>query len=274
MFKIPSWLLLVLVCFASSCAFQHSYFLSPLDINSHPYQNIPPHRDSTKSAFYAAMSFGEGISNYMSRDHLFLFNGNIHRGQNFGHFQAYYGAGLSLGNYHVSNYSLGYVIGNPIRDTTINYNTASDQSFGAIGVNGGINYVIPLPRGGEWRAIGIETSLQKEFGSYLNFRKSMVDSNFDILATYSLTKTIGLSTEFIWVRKSGTELGYKMALGGTIVNSNNYLGDNRGDVPMYFSHTFHMTKGNITGYCQINFGDHTDSFQFGVNYRLGRINPD
>ena len=271
MFKAPRSLLLVLVCFTSSCAYQHAYFLSPLDINSHPYKNIPLHSDSTRSAFYAAMSFGEAYSNYQFRDHLFLFEGNIHRGQNFGHFQAYYGAGLTLGDYHVSNYSLNYVIGAPFRDTTINYNTSSDQSFGALGLTGGINYVVSLPRGGEWRAIGIETSLQKEFGSYLNFRKSMVDSNFDILAIYSLTKTIGVSTEFIWKRRSGTELGYKMALGGTIASPNNYLGDQRTDMPLYFSHTFHLTKGHITGYCQINFGDHTDSFQFGFNYRLGRI---
>jgi hypothetical protein len=198
-----------------------------------------------------------------------MFQGHLQRGQNFGHFQAFYGAGLTLGSYHVANYSLNYFVGLPIRDTIIHINPESDHFFGAYGINGGINLVVPLPRGGEWRAIGIETAFQREFGSYLNFRKSQSDTSIDILATYNWTKTIGIYTEFVWVRRSGTELGYKISVGGSIVNPGNYQGDKNADVPFYFSHIFHLTRGKVTGFCQINFGSHTDSFQFGLNYRMG-----
>jgi hypothetical protein len=260
----------IILCFLSSCTVSHVYLMSPLDINSNYYHSIPTQYDSSRSATYASLLFDAGSSNYHGRDNLYAAQTHIHRSNNIGHFQTYYGANLSIGTYHVAEYSYTpyYLFGPP--DSPVQVTKSSQKSFGSYGFNGGIDLAIPLPRGGEWRVIGIETAFEKEFGSYLAYRKSLSDSNINILATYTWTKTIGLTTEFVWIRRSGTELGYKIALGGSILSPNTFQGDKNADVPFYFSHTIHLTRGKITGFCQANFGSHTDSFQCGVNYKLGK----
>ncbi len=38
----------------------------------------------------------------------------------------------------------------------------------------------------------------------------------------------------------------------------------------YFSNTFHLTKGHITGFLQFNIGVYAANIQTGVNYKLGK----
>ena len=262
--------LMILLGFFAGCNVSHVYYMSPLDINSNYYHSIPTHSDSSKSGIYGSLSGFNGNSNYQGRDDLHAIQASVYRSNNFGHFQTYYGLDFSIGSYHVGSYSIRSLYGGGLYDSTIQITPSLQKSFGSYGFNGGLDYVVPLPYGGEWRIIGIETSLQGEFGSYLSFRKSLPDSGINILATYNWTNTIGGTTEFVWVRKSGIELGYKISLGATIFNPMQYTGDKNADVPFYFSHTFHFTRGKCTGFWQLNFGSHTDSFQMGLNYRLGK----
>ena len=213
-----------------------------------------------------------GGANYQYRDDLYAFHLGIHRSHNLGHFQAYYGVGLTLGSYEVQQYD-GYFSSPPryIRDTVVRI-PASKDFFGAYGFNGGLNYVISNERS-EWRVLGLETSIQNEFGRYLNFRKSIRDSAIDILATDNWTRTLGIATDFVVKRRRGTEVGYKIAIGESFVSSDSYQGDSSHSKPFYFSNTFHLKKGNVISFIQLNFGNKTASFQMGVNVRLGCPTP-
>src|SRR5271169_3805850 len=88
----------------SSCVERRGFYLSPQNANSNPYHAIPMKADSLKSAIYVSGIFSSGSANDQGADRLYAFQGSLHRSNNFGIFQAYYGANLSLGSYHVSNY--------------------------------------------------------------------------------------------------------------------------------------------------------------------------
>jgi len=60
--------------------------------------------DSLKSSMYVSGIFSGGSANDRGADHVTMFQGSLHRSNNFGIFQAYYGANLSLGSYYVENY--------------------------------------------------------------------------------------------------------------------------------------------------------------------------
>ncbi len=269
--------LFILLFFYSGCIpeTQPAYYLSPLDINVHSYHAIPLRSDSVKSAMYTNFTFTAGTANEGGSDVLYSFRGGIHRSNNFGLFQAYYGAGLALGSYHVGdyyriNYSGGGFSIPPFSDT-VSHIPTSNNFFGAYGFNGGINIAIPSPGRslGEFR-IGVETAIQNEFGNYLAFRKSLPDSAVDIVATNHWTKTIGGYLEFLARRRrNGTVFGYKISAGGSFISPDTYKGDKSINGPFYFSNTFHLTRGKVTGFCQFNFGTYEATFQTGINYKLG-----
>lgn len=260
--------LLPVFCFVEGCIESRSYYLSPYDINANPYHNLPLKSDSFKAATYASAVFTGGSANDRWRDGVLAFQASLHRGHQFGNFQAYYGAGFSLGSYHVARYD-GYDYYYQRPDSLIHI-PRTNQFFGSYGFNGGMNLVKSFANNrGEWRIIGFETSVQNEFGDYQRFRKGLPDSAINIIAKYSLTATLGVTTEFIRKTRHGTSIGYKIALGGSLISKKKYVGDESNMDPFYFSHTLHVTKGRWTGFGQLNFGLYTGSFQCGINYKLG-----
>jgi hypothetical protein len=242
--------------------------MSPLDINSHPYPTMPMTDDTMRSATYAGFALNTGGANENQRDVVVGGSFHIHEAHRFGNFQAYYGAGLNLGNYHISQ--LAYDTRNI--DTTIGYHyPQSDRFYGGFGLNGGINLVIPFGNGrGEWRVFGVETSFQQEFGQFLHYRKSFPDSTADVLATYDHQFTLGGMTEFVGRTSHGTEIGYKVAGGAVLFPNGHYSGYDSYKRPYYFSNTLHVTKRRTTGFLQFNVGLYAASFQFGINYKLTR----
>jgi hypothetical protein len=245
--------------------------MSPLDINTNPYHTLPMAADSAKSAVYASLSFNTGGSNQQLKDDVVGGRAELHRAHQFGNFQAFYGAGLSLGNYHVADvYHLRDAYYNSLNDTVYHYENAN-KLYGSYGLYGGINIVIPFGNGrGEWRMIGLETSFQKEFGEYVQYRKNLPDSAYNVLAAYDRIFSIGGMTEIVGKTRNGTEVGYKLAIGSILFPGGDYRGDARYDHPFYVSNTLHVTKQKVTGFLQLNAGVHAASFQFGVNYNLGR----
>ena len=250
-------ILLVLLLFLSGCATTYSSYVNPLEGNSNAYSTIPLKSDSLKLATYASALVTIGGSNSLN-DLLFSFHGNIHKSHNWGIVQGYYGAGIALGSYRFyenlpySNFSL---------------NRVTPKYFGAYGINGGLNLVLNFNTF-EWRAIGLETSVVNEFGKYLSFRKSQADSNLSVLETNGLLRSLGGTTEFLWKRKSGMVVGYKIAIGGFFIPDHNFRGMENFQKPLYFSNSIHLTKGNLTGFWQFNFGSYNNTFQMGVNYQL------
>jgi hypothetical protein len=252
-------LVLFLLIFFSSCS-TPSYLLSQLHTDSHPYYTIPVRADSIKSATYANAHFTTGAANYNLRDNTYDFQGGFSRSHNFGHFQAYYAASIVVGDYDLHDYSNNYVT-----------YPQQNRYFGAYGFNGGIDLAETIDRHGSEFRIGAETSLQREFGDYLKFRKSLPDSSVDILDKEKFVKTLGIYAEVIKkLRRSGNELGYKLGVGSSAVSRKYYRGDSSQISPAYFSNTFHFTKNNFTTFAQFNVGIKAFSFQIGGNYRLGK----
>ena len=269
--KISGYTCLLFLLCAASCATPRAYLMSPMDINTNTYHTLPMVGDSQKSASYADLAFNAGGSNQQLRDAVLGGRLDFHRAHQFDHFQAYYGGGLSLGNYHVEDiYHFSNNYYNGMNDTVYHY-SASNHFYGVYGLSGGINVVIPFDNGkGEWRAIGLETSYQKEFGDFIHYRKGIPDSATDILATYGQVFALGGMTEIVGKTRHGTEFGYKIALGALIFPNGNYRGDESRNRPFYFYNTLHVTKKKVTGFMQVNIGVHAASFQFGVNYNLSK----
>jgi hypothetical protein len=269
---LPTALFFLSGCFPQT---QPAYYSSPMDINSNYYHPIPLRSDSVRSAFYTNFVFSGGGSNKDMRDGIYAFHGGLHRSQNLGIVAVYYGAGLALGSYSVGNYyriDYSNVLFGPLHADTVSHIPGHNYFFGAYGFNGGVAIVLPSPMGfGEFR-IGFETAIQNEFGDYLQFRKSLPDSAIDILATNHWTKTVGGFMEFLTKgRRNGITFGYKISAGGSIISPDTYQGDERSRGPFYFSNTFHLSRGHITGFFQFNFGNYTNTVQTGFNYRLGKL---
>jgi len=264
------WYLFFLLS-AVSCSTPRAYFMSPMDINTNTYHTVPMVTDSQKKATYASLTFNTGSSNQHIQDPVLGGRLDMHRAYQFDRFQAYFGCGLSLGNYHVEEaYHFSNDYYNRANDTVYHYQEA-DRFYGIYGLNGGVNVVIPFGNGkGEWRAIGLETSFQKEFGDFIHYRKGIPDSAFDILATYDQAFTLGGMTEIVGRTRYGTEFGYKIAVGTIIFSKGDYRGRENYDRPFYFYNTLHVTKKKVTGFLQLNAGVHAVSFQFGVNYNLSK----
>jgi hypothetical protein len=129
----------------------------------------------------------------------------------------------------------------------------------------------------EWRALGIETTVQNEFGNYADFRKSLPDSAANVIFRKTLTATIGLYTDMIWESRNHRVYGFKFS-GGFMLNSRSNYSQMITDIkatknifPLtYFSPCFHATIEKVTGFIQINFGSYADGFQMGFSYKLGK----
>ena len=238
--------------------------------------------DSLKSAMYVNGVFSAGSANDRAADHVTAFQGSIHRSNNFGIFQAYYGANLTLGSYHVSEYynSTYYYYGgygNPYPLDSLNHIPNSSNFFGSYGVSGGINIVathehISKYRHSEWRILGLETSLQRGFGRYSDFRDKLPDSAANIIFRKHFSSYLGLYTEWLWTNRSKAEFGFKMAVGTDLSPGSSYSYYFAPSIlPLYcFSIAYHIKKDHFTGFIQTNFGTYADNIQFEVSYQLGK----
>jgi hypothetical protein len=261
-----------------SCVADKNYYLSPVNASSNPYHAIPMKSDSLAGAWYASMVINLGLANQDSRDNMYAFRGSIHRSNNFGHFQAFYGADLTLGSYTTGYYSNSMYksswIGLPYPVDSGYIIPSQNLFFGTYGAYGGINLVSSFGNGSEWRILGLEGSIQSEFGSYAGFRKGLPDTAANVIFRKNAIGSIGIYSDIIsrpGKRRHGVEFGYKIGLGFMISPASGYTispGDNI--LPLtYFSHTLHLTKSHVTGYLQINIGAYAQNMQMGVNYQLG-----
>jgi hypothetical protein len=252
----------------SSCT-QRAFYLNPFTTNSHPYRTIPLKSDSIRSAGYLSAVFSMGGSNEGLRDGVFAFQPSYYRAHNLKNFQAYYGAGLSLGLYDVSRYS-----GKTKNVDTALINRLSGNKFvGGAGIFGGANIVSSFGRT-EWRVLGIEGTVQQEFGNYLGFRKKLPDTSVNAITRSKVSGTLGLYTDIIHKTRKGSA-GVKFAYGTSLQriwgNFRDYtrIPDIRTSiVPGYASFTFHVTKDQYTGFFQFNRGSYAGSLQLGMNYQL------
>jgi hypothetical protein len=252
-------------------------YLSPLDSQTNPYHTIPLRSDSLKSAVYASILYSAGSANDQGKDWVHAVQANIYRAHNLGIVQVWYGLNVSLGNYYVSDFynshykreGLFALYDTPI--DTFYHIPANKYFFGSYGLSGGINGVVTKGNK-EWRYLGVEVNMQKEFGDYYPFRKSLVDSAANIVFKNNLTGTFGIYSDALWINKHHTEYGFKFALNMLINSRANYNMQNTYSIfPLtWFSITYHVGVKRFTGFMQGNFGTKATSFQIGTTYRLTR----
>jgi hypothetical protein len=259
---------------------RQGYLLSPQNASSNTYHVIPMITDSIRSSMYVSGIFSTGTANDHASDQVNMFQGSLHRSNHFGVFQSYYGVNFSLGSYHVKeyynfNYDFNGNSGNPyIRDSS-NHIPDSHQFFGSYGFSGGINIVTAHEhslkyRHSEWRILGLETSLQNEFGSYSDMRGKLPDTAANVIFRKKFSAYLGLYTEWLWTDRHQIESGFKMAAGMDLNPGNCYTNYYAPSIlPLYcFSLTYHVRKDRYTGFIQTNFGTYADNIQIGFSYRL------
>ncbi len=262
--------------FCSCLAHRQGMYLSPLDSQNIPYHTISMKEDSLKSAFYASMLYSTGTANDQGQDWVSAGQASIYRSHNLGYVQAYYGASATIGTYGLSDFYNSHYTRNgwsseDIPTDTFYHIRGRRYSFGSYGISGGINGVKTL-RHLEWRYLGFETSIQKEFGDYYTFRKNLPDTAANIIFKNNLTGVIGIYTESLWANRFRTEYGLKFSLNMLVNPRSDYTMQNTYSIfPIsYFSTTFHITTKQFTGFMQFNFGTKAASFQIGTSYRIGR----
>ena len=250
-------------------------YLSPLDSQTNPYHAMPIRSDSLKSAVYATLLYSAGTANDEGKDWVHAGQANIYRAHNLGKVQAYYGANVSIGNYFVSDfYNSHYKSGGmfSIREFPIDtfyHIPANKYFFGSYGLSAGINGVTTHGNK-EWRYLGVEMTVQKEFGNYYPFRKNLVDSAANIVFKNNLTGTFGIYTDAVWSNKYHTQFGFKFALNMLINSRSDFATQNTYSIfPLtYFSITYHVGVKQFSGFMQGNFGTKASSFQIGTTFRL------
>lgn len=266
--KIIFFCCIVIIIF-TGCA-ERAYYVSPGYGNAMPYHTLPLKKDSIKSSFYANVSAVAGSANDDLRDEQYAFNANIFNANSFKRIKLWYGAGLTLGDYKVKAYDTSSAY-EPFA-TNIN-NAAGGKFFGSLNENGGVALVMPLGRKSEWRILGVQATLQQEFGNYLHFRKMLIKDSVPVNGntSKSFLATAGFSTEFSFSLKHGAInllQQYNVLLG----KDNRYI--EYDDEPgkfyrySYLTYAFAVTVNRVTGYVENNFGTRVMNVQFGLNYQL------
>jgi hypothetical protein len=262
----------------SGCVIRQAFFVSPFNGNNFEYHSIPKVGDSIHAAVYSSLSYSVGSANDFGTDYLWSLHTSVYAAHQYDHLQFHYGLGLTLGTYTMGTWRVdtgygGYSLTpNTALPGAAQVNTYSGPHyFGGVGFQGCFNGVTPIWRG-EWRYLGLETSVTREFGNYLAVRKQMPDSIATLINRSPLFATVGLTSELIGHVRRG-EFGFKWGFGWALGHSYSNPGivDNgSGDALhyVYFNFTFHYTYRQFTSYLQYNDATKAKLIFLGVNYRL------
>ena len=204
--------------FSGCMLHRQGMYLSPVNSLVNPYHTIPYKSDSLKSAIYASMLFSTGSANDRGWDWIRAGQASIYRSHNLGKCQTYYGANLSLGNYYLTDFynshyirrPSGFLGGEDEPIDTFYHIPGNKYFFGTYGLSAGFNGVLTKRRG-EWRYLGVEGTIQTEFGNYYPFRRSLPDSAANIVFKNNLTGTIGIYTDALWSYPNRSQFGLKFS---------------------------------------------------------------
>jgi hypothetical protein len=255
----------------SSCLYRQAYYVSALNGLNNPYQTVPLQSDSIKTVFYASTTISSGTTNDKGSDKVFAVQSNIFLSHNFRYVQAHGGAGITLGSYTLSHYD-NYGNNSTVNAAVLNQ-FASNYFFGGYGVSGGINVALPFSNGGEFR-VGLETSLQNEFGDYLQTRRKIPDSAATYVIPNKFFSTVGIYSELVDKTDYGS---FSIKISGGHAMGKAYHTDIRDQYVSanllsykYFSVTLAPAIKKWTPYFQANFATKSSNALFGLNYRLGK----
>jgi len=279
----------------SSCGVtrpQQAFYVSPFNGASDGYHALPMHTDTVKTAAYVRVSGFGGTANDLQTDHFGGANVSFYAAHHGSWWQAYYGLDGTLGGYTFGTWkpqernNYGMLLFNPfaiffLHDDNYTAPASADQlnkytgpnTYGGLGFSGGFNAVAPMGQG-EWRFIGVETALHREFGQYRNLRQNMPDSIAGYINRNPFYGTLGLTTEFVFRTKTG-DFGFRLADGWILGHGYSTTGafDSSMSRPLhyntYFTFTAHYTTGRYTIYFQAESATKASSSQLGFIYRFG-----
>ncbi|MDO6434684.1 hypothetical protein Q4E93_29000 [Flavitalea sp. BT771] len=254
---------------------QQAYLTSALHGNANDYHPVPQVQDSAQRAFYVHGAFVSGSAGIQLKDRVTAFRGSFTAAHHGRFWQAYYGGDLTLGSYDIRKWDTAttatYQHPAPLYNAAILNRQAGGKFFGGVGLHGGANFTIPMGIA-EWRIVGVETSLYREFGNYLTVRRKLPDTAASLIVRNPFYGTIGLSSEFV-IKWPDGEFGWRIS-GGPVIGypySNPEIYDNASDSYLhywYFSTSTHVTISRYTGYLQTNFAAKAFSIGMGLHYRL------
>ena len=274
------FLLTVVILLPGCIGYRHeqAFYVSPFNANSGGYHPLPLLADSARTAIYGQAEYFFGVANERRNDHLEGGRGAVYIAHRFGAFQCYGGLDLSLGHYNVgiwdsSAFMPFWAYAPPQQFERLN-TYAGSKFFGGTGFSGAVDWSVPLGGGDEWRVIGVETALYREFGDYHDFRAKLPDDLATLNVRDRFYGMAGLTTEIVGKFQDG-ELGLSLARGWALGRSYNYLNtiDSLHKKLLeyeYFSASCHFTVARITGYAQLDVGTKTAAFRLGLVYRMTR----
>jgi hypothetical protein len=257
----------LIIIFVFSGCYTSSYYLSPYNANSNAYKTLPRQCDSNQHAWYAAGNIVAGNANAGQVDKTFYAAAHLYKAFKAGKYiQSYIGANVNAGSYKVQQNDNAVFI-RPY-NSFLNNSGFGKKNFSGVGINAGVHATISIDKFAEWRIIGLETSLQQEFGDYLAFRKNLSDTSAKIIARSSFYSTLGFTSELI-VGDAKQYLSLRTAAGTSL---NRYK--NKYNIytlqPLYFSNSMAYTYQQLTLYIQLNIGSRAKSFQSGINVKLAK----
>jgi hypothetical protein len=273
--------LLAIAALLPGCAYQfhpQGIYVSPFNGNSGEYHPLPLLADSTKTAFYAQTAVFGGSGNVNHNDRIAGGNASLYLTHRFGWFQCFSGLSLTFGDYNARHWDTNHNWSPPIDPTghltQLNAYTGH-QFFGGTGFSGGINFVIPLGGGCEWRIAGMETNLQREFGAYRRFRGKLPDTLTALDIRDRFFGTIGVTSEFVIRGINGVQWGFRVSRGWSIgaPYRNLTVYDSIWLRPLQYHYgnvTAQVTAGRYTVYFQVDGGTKFNTAHLGFVYRLTR----
>gem|GEM_PF-345860 len=254
---------------------QQAYLTSPFNGYTNDYHPVPLVKDSAPTAFYAQGAFLAGGAGIKLKDQVTAFRGSFTVAHHGSFWQAYYGADLTLGSYRINKWdtstTVNYLHPAPLYNAAILNSQAGGKFFGGAGFHAGANFAIPLgPL--EWRILGVEMSLYREFGNYLGARRKLPDTAATLIVRNPFYGTLGISSVFVITTLNG-EFGFGWS-GGQVLGypyADPEIYDNASHSYLhywYFSLSTHVTYRRYTAYFQDNFAAKAFSFGMGLHYRL------
>jgi hypothetical protein len=245
--------------FLAGCA-STSIYQSPYTYTQNSYHVLPVSTDTKVTTNYFSINHNLALIN-TDADFVSLMQVKWHQALKLGtSVQAYYGANFNAGLYFRSGGS--YYIEQPELNQ-------KDMFTAAAGATGGLVFTAPFSDRFEWRVVGIEGSVSKEFGRYMDFRNKSPDSLYYYSDKNSTPSTLGGFTELVFKARNGRlRFGYQFAAGSALHRIDSYYNPYDDFTPYYINNTFQFTADRYTGYFQIRTGTYYGGVQVGFTTRL------